>query len=80
MRITNELLEKDYICRNSKDNHKQRGYRLMLTPRGWELSKEVDQLMKRLQTAFEKDIPIEDLQKFYQIIQIIAKNIDEIKL
>ncbi|MCD7840646.1 MAG: hypothetical protein LUG46_08490 [Erysipelotrichaceae bacterium] len=52
----------------------------MLTSKGLKFSKEVDQLMKQLQIAFEKDIPEEDLQKFYQTIKIIAKNINEIKL
>ncbi|MCD7950367.1 MAG: MarR family winged helix-turn-helix transcriptional regulator [Erysipelotrichaceae bacterium] len=79
-RITNELIEKGYICRNPKDNHKQRGYRLILTTEGWELSQKVELLMKPLQEAFEKDIPPEDLEKFYQTIMIMAKNMNDLEL
>ncbi len=79
-RITNELLEKNYICRNPNDAHKQRGYRLMLTDKGLEFSKDVDQIMKQLQTSFEKNIAKDDLKLFYQTIQIIAKNLQELQL
>lgn len=77
-RTLKELNKEGYVCRNETDLHKQRGYRWILTERGWETAIKLKNIMVHMQEIIEQNISVEDIEAFYRIIPILAKNIQEL--
>lgn len=77
-RTLKELREDGYVCRNKADLHKQRGYRWILTEKGRDTAIKLKSIMVHMQETIEQNIAEKDMEAFYRIIPILAKNIQEV--
>lgn len=77
-RTLKELNKEGYVCRKESDFHKQRGFRWILTGRGWETAINLKNIMVHMKETIEQNISAEDIEVFYRIIPILAKNIQKL--
>jgi DNA-binding MarR family transcriptional regulator len=75
-RTLKDLSEKGYVCRNPEDSQIIRGYRIILTEKGWEIAKKFDEYA--FAKLLTKGISQEELEQYYKTSEHISDNLYEL--
>lgn len=73
-----ELIKKGYIKRNEADAKLKRGYRLVLTDKGVELTEIIENNLGHFAEEITRDITDDDIRNFYDISLRFTKNLGEL--
>jgi len=73
-RIINDLCSKGYVIETENDNINYRK-RLKLTPLGKDTTEEINRKVLRVNEFVSADIPDEQLEVFYETLNIICENL-----
>ena len=72
-RIIGDLLEEGYVTESSaKSNYRKK---CLLTPKGTEVTSDVNERVRKLTQFVSGDIPSEKLDSFYETLEEICKNL-----